>query len=81
MKTPKPKYKLVYEDDGNVTFLDYGKKYANYKYRMVWTRQNHHSQLSDWFLVIFQQHINGLDLIPDEIELAKRAFKELTGNT
>lgn len=80
MKKLKPKYRLVYEDNGDVTFLDYGVGYSNHKYRMIWTRQNHHSQLSDWFLVIFQQHINGLELMPEEIKLAKKAYKELTGN-
>jgi hypothetical protein len=73
-----PKYKLVYQDDGNVTFLDYGKKYKSYAYRMVWTRKNHFSQTSDWYLNIFQQHINGLDLMPQEIKLAKKAYKDLT---
>ncbi len=81
MKKPTPKYKLVYEDDGNVTFLNYGKgEYNLYRYRMVWTRQNHHSQTSDWFLIVHQQHINGLDLMPAEIKLAQRVYNELTSH-
>ena len=79
MKTPKLKYKLRYDTDGNVLFLDYGEgEYINYGYRMVWTRRNHHSQVSDWFLVIHECHPNGLALLPKEVKLAKRAYEEIT---
>lgn len=79
-ETPEPKYKFRYDDMGNVLFLDYGGgEYSNYDYRWVWTRRNHISQTDDWFLVPFPNfHPNSLPLLPRELELAVRAYKDIT---
>lgn len=79
----EPQYNLRYDADGNVLFLDYGGgEYSSYDYRWVWTRRNHHSQLDSWYLVCFpQHHPNALAMLPKEIELAIRAYNEITGRT
>lgn len=80
MTVPEAKYRLRYDSDGNVLFLDYGGgEFVNYDYRWIWTRRNHHSRLAEWFLVCFpDHHPNALALLPREIELAKQAYEEIT---
>lgn len=82
----KPEYKFTYDkfvDNvlfGNVLFLDYtkhGDEYSNYNYRWVWVKQQHQGK-KEWFLVPFPQfHPNSLELLPYEMELAKRAYEDI----
>lgn len=77
----KPKYQFVFDEFGNVIFLDYvtenGPDYSNYNYRWVWSKQDRNG-LKEWFLVPFPQfHWKSLDLLPEEMKLAAQAYEDI----
>jgi len=78
----KPKYQFVFDEHGNVIFLDYttdyGAEYSNYSYRWVWSKLREGPNKGEWFLIPFPQfHSKSLDLLPYEMELAKRAYEDI----
>lgn len=77
----KPKYQFVFDEFGNVIFLDYseyGSEYSNYSYRWVWTKLKEGPNKGEWYLIPFPQfHPKSLDLLPFEMELAKRAYEDI----
>lgn len=80
-KDMKPKYQFVFDEMGNVIFLDYseyGPEYANYNYRWVWIKPKDGPNKGNWMLIPFPEfHANSLELLPHEIELAKRAYEDI----
>lgn len=76
----QPEYQFVFDEHGNVIFLDYskyGSEYSTYSYRWVWSRQERDGK-KEWFLIPFPQfHSNSLELLQAEIELAKRAYEDI----
>lgn len=80
-KSMKPKYQFVFDEFGNVIFLDYseyGPEYANYNYRWVWIKVKEGHNKGEWNLIPFPQfHPNSLELLPYEIELAKQAYEDI----
>lgn len=78
----KPTYQFVFDEFGNVIFLDYttqyGEEYSLYNYRWVWTKLKEGPNKGEWFLIPFPQfHPKSLDLLPYEMELAKRAYADI----
>lgn len=78
----KPDYQFVFDENMNVIFLDYttkyGAEYSNYSYRWVWHKMRGGPNDGEWFLIPFPQfHNKSLELLPYEMELAKRAFEDI----
>lgn len=76
----KPEYQFVFDENGNVIFLDYtkyGAEYNSYNYRWLWVKQDFHGT-KEWYLIPFPQfHNKSLELLPYEVELAKRAYEDI----
>ena len=77
----KPTYQFVFDEFGNVIFLDYseyGSEYSNYSYRWVWSKLKEGPNKGEWYLIPFPQfHPKSLDLLPFEMELAKKAYEDI----
>ncbi len=77
----KPKYQFVFDEFGNVIFLDYseyGQEYSNYSYRWIWNKLKEGPNKGEWYLIPFPQfHPKSLELLPYEMELAKRAYEDI----